>query len=100
VTVKQLDPALVAPTRSFKTQAFPAALLAMLSVFAAALLGAAAVNYGVSPTYHHVMAWLAVVINGLVAATEYRAIDRNGRLIAQILAEINGAARAPAAIRS
>jgi hypothetical protein len=96
VMVKQLDPALVAPTRSFKMQAFPAALTAMTSVFVAALFGAAAVNYGVSPTYHHALAWLAVGLNGLVAVTEYRAIARNGRLIQQILATINDAGAAPA----
>src|SRR5688500_2838385 len=33
IAVKSLDPALAAPTRSFKAQAFPAALLAMASVF-------------------------------------------------------------------
>ncbi|MDQ3441509.1 MAG: hypothetical protein M3478_14290 [Planctomycetota bacterium] len=93
VAVKQLDPSLVAPTRSFKLQAFPAALLAMVAVFAAALFGAARVSYGVSPTYHHVVAWIAVVTNVLVAVTEYRAIARNGRLIDGILAQIN---RAPA----
>ena len=93
VIVKQLDPSLVAPTRSFKLQAFPAALLAMVTVFAAALFGAARVSYGVSPTYHHVVAWIAVVTNVLVAVTEYRAIARNGRLIDGILALIN---RAPA----
>src|SRR5688572_31476284 len=36
VLVKRLDPALVEPTRSFKLQAFPAALLAMAMVFATA----------------------------------------------------------------
>ena len=89
VTVKQLDPSLAAPTRSFKLQAFPAALLAMAAVFAAALAGAARASYGASPTYHHVLAWVAIATNVLVAVTEYRAIARNGRLIDRILAEIN-----------
>jgi hypothetical protein len=92
VTVKQLDPSLVAPTRSFKMQAFPAALLAMAMTFAAALCGAARVSYGVSPTYHHVAAWIAVATNVAVALAEYRAIERNGRLIKGILNQINGAA--------
>jgi hypothetical protein len=91
VTVKQLDASLVAPTRSFKLQAFPAALLAMLAVFAAALLGAARASYGTSPAYHHVVAWVAVAVNALVAVTEYRAIARNGRLIDGILEQINNA---------
>jgi hypothetical protein len=45
-----------------------------------------------SPTYHHVLAWVAVATNLLVAVQEYRAIARNGRLIDQILAQINGPA--------
>src|SRR5689334_11186882 len=45
IAVKQLDPSLAEPTRSFKMQAFPAALLAMASVFVAAVLGAARDNY-------------------------------------------------------
>ena len=96
VSVKQLDPSLVAPTRSFKLQAFPAALLAMAVVFATALSGAANVSYGVSPTYHHVVAWVAVATNVLVAVTEYRAIARNGRLIQGILTQINAASPTPA----
>ena len=94
VTVKQLDPSLVRPTRSFKMQAFPAALLAMVVTFAAALFGAARASYGVSPTYHHVVAWVAVVTNVAVALAEYRAIERNGRLIKGILNQINNAGNA------
>src|SRR3954447_16817 len=56
ITVKQLDPALAAPTRSFKAQAFPAALLAMAVVFLTAVLGAATFSYGLRPITHHVMA--------------------------------------------
>src|SRR5438270_10783263 len=41
VMIKKLDASLVAPTRSFKMQAFPAALLAMATTFGAAVLGAA-----------------------------------------------------------
>ena len=96
VTVKHLDPSLAAPTRSFKLQAFPAALVAMLSVFAVAVTGAARASYGVSPTYHHVLAWAAVAVNVLVAVTEYRAIARNGALIDGILAQINRPAPATA----
>jgi hypothetical protein len=97
VTVKQLDPALATPTRSFKLQAFPPALLAMVAVFVTALLGAARVSYGVSPVYHHTLAWLAIAINAIVAVAEYRAIARNGQLIDRILAQINDRASAAAA---
>ncbi|MGB7158338.1 MAG: hypothetical protein WBD40_09755 [Tepidisphaeraceae bacterium] len=91
VTVKNLDPSLAAPTRSFKLQAFPAALLAMGVVFVAALLGAARASYGTSPAWHHAAAWVAVAVNLLVAVIEYRAIARNGRLIDDVLARINSA---------
>ena len=57
VSVKNLDRSLIEPTRSFKAAAFPAALLAMASVFVAALFGAATYNYHVRPIYHHAGAW-------------------------------------------
>jgi hypothetical protein len=89
VNVKNLDRALIAPTRSFKSAAFPAAMLAMASVFIAALFGAATFNYQVRPIYHHASAWIAIAINIGVALVEYRAIDRNGKLIDTILATIH-----------
>lgn len=91
VNVKRLDPELVAPTRSFKAQAFPAALLAMFSVFLAAIFGAVVDNYGIDPIWHHLLALLAIAINIVVAGVEYRAVSRNGKLIDHILGIINGA---------
>jgi hypothetical protein len=88
VAVKQLNPALVAPTRSFKAQAFPAALLAIATVLAAAFSGAATDNRMLSPGWHHVLAWLALVANALVAVVEYRAIVRNGALVDRVLEQI------------
>lgn len=99
ITVKRLDPALAQPTRSFKAQAFPAALLAMAAVFAAAVMGAAADNYaGPWPDRHRAAAWVAVAVNLIVAVVEFRAIARNGRLIDDVLARI-GASAEPAEIR-
>jgi hypothetical protein len=89
VLTKRLDAQLVTPTRSFKMQAFPAALLAMASVFAAAILGAARVNYDIPPLWHHAAAWIAIAINALVAVIEYRAIGRNGALVDTVLAAIH-----------
>ena len=88
VTVKGLDPAYLGPTRSFKAQAFPAALGAMAAVFVAAILGAATDNRMVSPAWHHLMALAAVGVNLLAAAIEYNAISRNGKLIDRILADL------------
>jgi NhaP-type Na+/H+ or K+/H+ antiporter len=89
VRVKKLDAALVTPTRSFKRQAFPAALLAMAIVFATAVLGAARDNYGIPRIWHHSFALAALLVNVSVAAIEYRAIVRNGLLVDTILAQIN-----------
>jgi hypothetical protein len=95
VTVKRLDPALAAPTRSFKAQAFPAAMLAMAAVFLTAFVGAAADNYhGRWHAWHHALAIAALAINVLVALVEYRAIDRNARLIDGVLARIAATATA------
>lgn len=90
VMVKKLDAALVAPTRSFKMQAFPAALLAMAATFGAAILGAALDNFMVPRNAHLTAAVIAIAVNLAVAFVEFRAIARNGRLIDSILAIING----------
>jgi len=91
VSVKGLDPSLISPTRSFRAAAFPAALLAMAIVFLAAVVGAATFSYQIRPIYHHGIALLAIATNLGVAFVEYRAVDRNGKLIDQILATINAA---------
>src|SRR6478736_370546 len=41
ITSRQLDPNFIEPTRSFRRQAFPAAMFAMAITFAVAILGAA-----------------------------------------------------------
>ncbi|HZN68978.1 MAG TPA: hypothetical protein VFB66_27100, partial [Tepidisphaeraceae bacterium] len=89
IAVKHLDPALAAPTRSFKAQAFPAAVLAMAVVFVTAVLGAAADNFhGRWPAWHHALAVTSLAVNAMVAVVEYRAIERNGRLIDGILEKV------------
>ena len=95
VSVKRLDPSIAAPTRSFKAQAFPAALLAMAVVFVTAVTGAATFSgYLRSTTVHHTLAIASLVINVLVALVELRAIARNGRLIDDILARVTPGERA------
>ena len=91
VAVKGLDESLVAPTRSFKAMAFPAALLAMVSVFAAACMGAARDSYGIASTWHHLPALAALAINVAAAVVELNAIARNGRLIDDVLARVGAA---------
>jgi hypothetical protein len=89
VSVKQLDPSIAAPTRSFKAQAFPAALGAMAIVFVTAVTGAATFSgYVRSTALHHGLAVASLVVNALVALVELRAIARNGRLIDGILARV------------
>ena len=88
VATRNLDPGFTTPTRSFRRQAFPAALLAMAITFAAAILGAAHDNFMVSRNVHHATAVAAFVVNVLVAIIEYNAIARNGRLIDSVLAAV------------
>jgi hypothetical protein len=89
VAVKGLDPSLAAPTRSFKSQAFPAALIAMAVVFVTAVTGAATFSgYFRSAAVHHGLAVTSLVVNALVAVIECRAIARNGALIDGILARV------------
>lgn len=88
VSVKGLDASYTTPTRSFKAQAFPAALGAIAAVFAAAIFGAAVDTRLVATGWHHALALAAVGVNLLAAAIEYAAVSRNGRLIDRILAQI------------
>jgi len=88
VSVKKLDINLTRPTRSFKAQAYPAAIAAILLVFIAAFTGAATASYQIRPTLHHALAIATLAVNLIVAYFEYRAIARNGRLIDEILAAI------------
>jgi divalent metal cation (Fe/Co/Zn/Cd) transporter len=89
VTVKKLSTEHVGPTRSFKAQAFPAALFAMASVFGAAIIGVITFSYHINPRWHQLTSIAAIVINAGVAWIEYRAIRRNGQLVNCILDEIN-----------
>jgi hypothetical protein len=97
ITVKQLDPALARPTRSFKALAFPAAIAGIAIVFLTAFAGAAADNYhGPWHAVHHALAVISLATNVVVAFVEYRAIARNGRLIDGILERIASQPAAPA----
>jgi hypothetical protein len=87
VTVKGLEESFTSPTRSFKAQAFPAALCAMGSVFITAMFGAATDNHMVATVWHHLIALGAVGVNLGASIIEYAAIERNGRLIDSILTE-------------
>jgi hypothetical protein len=89
IEVKHLDPTLSAPTRSFKAQAFPAALIAMAVVFFTAIAGVITFSYGIKPIWHHLLALLSVATNLVVCVIEYRAIVKNGLLVDSILARIN-----------
>jgi hypothetical protein len=92
IEVKRLDPLLSEPTRSFKAQAFPAALLAMAFTFVAAVCGAGADNFrGSWQTWHHTLAVSCFAVNVLAAAVELRAIVRNGRLIDGVLEKVAAA---------
>jgi hypothetical protein len=89
IEVKHLDPSLASPTRSFKAQAFPAALLSMAIVFITAVMGVITFSYGPNPIWHHLLAISSLVINGALSVVEYRAIVKNGLLIDSILQKVN-----------
>jgi hypothetical protein len=89
IEVKQLDPKLASSTKSFKAQAFPAALLAMFVVFMTAVVGVITLSYGIRPIWHHGLAVLSILVNMGVCVIEYRAISSNAKLIDGILDQIN-----------
>src|SRR2546426_9249226 len=61
IEVRHLDPKLAFPTRSFKAQAFPAALLAIFIVFLTAVFGVITLSYGIQPLWHHVLVLLSLI---------------------------------------
>jgi hypothetical protein len=85
VSVKKLDSNFTKPSRSFRAQAFPAAIGAILIVFITAVFGAAVDNGYAQSLWHHLLALLAIATNVLVALIEYRAIRNNGALIDDVL---------------
>jgi hypothetical protein len=89
IEVKHLDPTLASPTRSFKAQAFPAALLAMAIVFFTAVMGVITFSYGLDPIWHHVLAIGSLLINAGMSVIEYKAIVKNGLLIDAVLAAVS-----------
>ena len=89
ILIKQLDPAISLPTRTFKAVAFPAALGSITLAIATAIVGAAVDNQYLSAAWHHVLAMLLLGGNLGAAFVEYRAIRDNGLLIDTILARIN-----------
>ena len=89
IEVKHLDPTLANPTRSFKAQAFPAAMLAMVIVFFTAVMGVITFSYGLNPIWHHLLAIGSLLTNAGVSVIEYRAIVKNGLLIDSILQKVN-----------
>ena len=97
ILVKRLDGSLATPTRSFRVQAFPVALIAIASVFLTAFAGAGADNYGGGwARWHEVLSFAALVVNGLAVPIEYRAIRRNGELIDTVLERANATSTQPA----
>ena len=92
VLVKNLNPSLTAPARSLKSQALPAALVAMAMVFLAALLGVMTDTGLTTIVLHHVCVLAAIVVNVGAGVLELIAIRRNGLLIDRILAIINRSA--------
>lgn len=85
IAVRKLDESLATPTRSFRAQAFPAALASMLMVFLTTVMGAAVDNYPVSREIHHIPALVTIAVNLVAAVVEYHAIRRNGELIDRVL---------------
>lgn len=87
--VKRLDPAMFVPSRSFRSRAFAAALVAMGAVFIAAMFGAWVDAHQSGPAFHQIAAMTAIFVNFLAALIEARSIQGNGQLIDGILAAID-----------
>jgi hypothetical protein len=76
-------------TREFKRQVFPPALFSMLIAIAAAAAGAGAQTQTWPWWSHMLLAGLTLLINFWAFGVEYRIVNANGKVLDQIMEEVN-----------
>jgi hypothetical protein len=79
-----------------RKKAYPAALLAVLAIVAAAVLGFAHRGFGLHPAWHWIGGVLALCFNLGAIAIEYRALRENQDLIDRVALELDRIDRARA----
>lgn len=96
---RPLGPAFLAELNDFfaRRAAYPAALLAVLSIVVAAVLGYAPRAFGTPPAVHWIAGLIAMIVNLWAIPLEYRALRENQLLIDRAALELDRIDRAAAA---
>jgi len=91
MAARPLGPEFLAELNAFfaKKKAYPAALLAVLAIVVAAVLGFAHRGFGLSPAWHWIAGVLALVFNLGAITLEYRALRENQGLIDRVAVELD-----------
>jgi hypothetical protein len=79
-----LDPALLAESRRLRRVCYTGLLAAAALVMATFLVGGAVAGKGVTPWVHHLLAWVAVAVQGLALWIEWRTLAANERLLGDV----------------
>jgi hypothetical protein len=79
-----LDPALLAESRRLRRVGYACLLAAALLVMATFLVGGAVAGKGVTPWVHHLLAWVAVAVQGLALWIEWRTLAANESLLGNV----------------
>jgi small-conductance mechanosensitive channel len=91
MAARPLGPEFLAELNAFfaKKKAYPAALLAVLAIVVAAVLGFAHHGFGLHPAWHWSAAVLALVFNLWAITIEYRALRENQLLLDRAALELD-----------
>ena len=79
-----LDPALIEETKRFKNASYPSLMLAMGLVMATFILGGGVATGSVPAWVHHVLFYLAVLVQLYALRIEWRVLGENERLMADV----------------
>lgn len=91
MAARPLGPEFLAELNAFfaKKKAYPAALLSVLAIVLAAVLGYAHRGFGLNPAWHWAAGVLALVFNLWAITIEYRALRENQHLIDRVALELD-----------
>ncbi|MEO6196370.1 MAG: hypothetical protein ABIS20_25405 [Thermoanaerobaculia bacterium] len=79
-----LAPALLAESRRLRRVCYTCLLAAAALVMATFLVGGAVAGKGAAPWVHHLLAWVAVAVQGLALWIEWRTLVANERLLGDV----------------
>ena len=79
-----LDAALLAESRRLRRVCYACLVAAAALVMATFLVGGAVAGKGATPWVHHLLAWVAIAVQGLALWIEWRTLAANERLMGNV----------------